>query len=124
MAKVDDQFSKKIIFSDEAYFHLRGFVNMQNCRIWENDNPRPIVEKPMHPQRETFCSVLWAGGIIGPQRHRKFGPSNGGVPSRSRRPFARYFVPYIIELYHIIIIKRNDNKFLNNFVLFKINIGP
>jgi hypothetical protein len=124
MATVDDQFSKKIIFSDEAHFHLSGFVNKQNCRIWANDNPRPIVEKPMHLQRETLWSGLWAGGIIGPQRHRKFGPSNGGVPPRSRWPFNRYFVPYVIELYHIIIIKRNDNKFLNNLCFIQNQHRP
>lgn len=66
MATVDDQFSKKIIFSDEAHFHLSGFVNKQNCRIWANDNPRVMVEKPMHPQRVTVWCGLWAGGIIGP----------------------------------------------------------
>ncbi|XP_075149038.1 uncharacterized protein LOC142222673 [Haematobia irritans] len=54
MATVDDQFSKKIIFSDEAHFHLSGFVNKQNCRIWANENPRVIVEKPMHPH------ALWS----------------------------------------------------------------
>ncbi|XP_075156366.1 uncharacterized protein LOC142229669 [Haematobia irritans] len=66
MATVDDQLSKKIIFSDEAHFHLSGFVNKQNCRIWANENPRVIVEKPIHPQRVTVWCGLWAGGIIGP----------------------------------------------------------
>ncbi|CAK9813004.1 hypothetical protein ANTPLA_LOCUS7629 [Anthophora plagiata] len=46
-------FSSKIIFSDEAHFHLDGFVNRQNCRIWGSENPREIVEKQMHPQRVT-----------------------------------------------------------------------
>ena len=32
--KVDGNFSKKIIFSDEAQFQLNGYVNKQNCRIW------------------------------------------------------------------------------------------
>lgn len=30
----DVDFAYKIIFSDEAHFHLDGFVNRQNCRIW------------------------------------------------------------------------------------------
>src|ERR1044072_81560 len=59
-----------------------------------------------------------------PQRHRKFGPSDGGVPPRSRRPFGRYFVPYIIEPYHIIIIKRNDNKFLSNLCFIQNQHRP
>ena len=66
MSTVNAHFSKKIIFSDEAHFHLGGFVNKQNCRIWANQNPRVIVEKPMHPQRVTVWCGLWAGGVLGP----------------------------------------------------------
>ena len=36
--KVDGNFSKKIIFSDEAHFQLDGYVNTQNCRIWGAEN--------------------------------------------------------------------------------------
>lgn len=64
--EVNGDFTKKIIFSDEAHFHLCGFVNKQNCRIWANENPQVIVEKPMHPQRVTVWCGLWAGGVIGP----------------------------------------------------------
>lgn len=64
--QVDADFSNKIIFSDEAHFHLDGFVNRQNCRIWGSENPRVIVEKQMHPQRVTVWCGFWAGGIIGP----------------------------------------------------------
>ncbi|EFN77407.1 hypothetical protein EAI_14538, partial [Harpegnathos saltator] len=45
----------KISFSDEAYFHLGAIVNRQNCRIWGLENPRVIVEKQMHPQRENVA---------------------------------------------------------------------
>ena len=30
----DTGFGKKIIFSDEDYFNLGGYVNKQNCPIW------------------------------------------------------------------------------------------
>lgn len=59
-------FGQKIIFSDEAHFHLGGYVNKQNCRIWGTENPHVIVEKPMHPQRVTVWCGFWSGGIIGP----------------------------------------------------------
>ncbi|CAK9833058.1 hypothetical protein ANTRET_LOCUS9796 [Anthophora retusa] len=62
----DEHFYRKIIFSDEAHFHLGGYVNKQNCRIWGSENPHVIVEKPMHPQRVTVWCGFWSGGIIGP----------------------------------------------------------
>ncbi|GFS87889.1 DUF4817 domain-containing protein [Nephila pilipes] len=31
--QVDTYFSNKNIFSDEAHFHIYGFVNRRNCRI-------------------------------------------------------------------------------------------
>ena len=55
-----------MIFSDEAHFHLDGYVNKQNCRIWGTENPHVIVEKPMHPARITVWCEFWSGGIIGP----------------------------------------------------------
>lgn len=62
----DNNFAKRIIFSDEAHFHLCGFVNRQNCRIWGQENPRVIQECQMHPLRTTVWCGLWAGGVIGP----------------------------------------------------------
>jgi len=64
--QVDADFSSKIILSDEAHFHLEGFVNRQNCRVWGSENPHLFVEKQMHPQRVTVWCGFWAGGIIGP----------------------------------------------------------
>ncbi len=64
--KEDANFGKKIIFSDEAHFHLGGYVNKQNCRIWGTENPHVILEKPKHPQRVTVWCGFWSGGIIGP----------------------------------------------------------
>lgn len=64
--EVDIDFPDKIIFSDEAHFHLDGFVNKQNCRIWGTENPRVIQEKHIHPKRVTVWCALWSGGIIGP----------------------------------------------------------
>jgi len=37
--QVDADCSSKLIFSDKADFHLDGFVNRQNCRIWGSGNP-------------------------------------------------------------------------------------
>ena len=61
-----DNFLQKIIFSDEAHFHLCGFANKQNCRIWVHENPRQIVEKPLHPRKVTVWCAFSANRIIGP----------------------------------------------------------
>ena len=45
--KVDSNFSKKIIFSDEAHFQLYGCVNTKNCPIRGAENPRVIHKKPL-----------------------------------------------------------------------------
>ena len=51
--------------SEEAHFHLGGYVNKQNCHIWGSEYPKMIIEKPLCPQRVTvWCSFL-AGRIIG-----------------------------------------------------------
>lgn len=57
--------SDKILFSDEAYFKLNGFVNRQNYRTCSSENPRLIVEKLIDPQSITVRYGFWAGGIIG-----------------------------------------------------------
>ena len=58
--------AKKIIFSDEAYFDLGGYVNKQNCLIWGTENPHAYIEKPTHPKRVTVWCGFWSRGIIGP----------------------------------------------------------
>ena len=57
----DDQFHRKIIFSDEAHFWLNGFVNKQNMRYWSGENPHVL-----HPQKRTVWCSLHAGGVRGP----------------------------------------------------------
>ena len=53
-----------ILFSDEAHFLLNGYVNKQNCRIWDEEKPEEIQELPLHPEKTTVWCGLWAGGII------------------------------------------------------------
>ena len=63
---VDNNFAKRIIFKDEAYFYFSGFLNKQNCRIWENENPQVMQEREIHLLRTTVWCGFWAGGVIGP----------------------------------------------------------
>ncbi|GFX32806.1 putative DD41D transposase [Trichonephila clavipes] len=57
-------FQKRILFSNEAYFWLNGYVNKQNCRFWSEANPQEYVETPLHPEKLTVWCTLWAGGIL------------------------------------------------------------
>ncbi|GFU83538.1 uncharacterized protein TNCV_4217981 [Trichonephila clavipes] len=57
-------FHKRILFSDEAHFWLNGYVNKQNCRIWNEANPQVYVETPLHAEKLTVWCALWAGGIL------------------------------------------------------------
>ncbi|RZC38791.1 hypothetical protein BDFB_014600, partial [Asbolus verrucosus] len=47
----NDVVLEKTFFSDEAWFHLSGYVNSQNMRMWSSENPYYYVEEPLHPQK-------------------------------------------------------------------------
>ena len=44
----EDDVLEKTFFSDEARFHLSGYVSSQNSRVWSSENPHKFVEKPLH----------------------------------------------------------------------------
>lgn len=49
------------------YFHLDGFINRQNCLIWDSENPEMILEKQMNDIRTiAIRCALWSRGIIEP----------------------------------------------------------
>ena len=54
-----------IIFSDEAHFHVNGFVNKQNSRHWAAENPRLKHQKPFHSPKVTVWVGIAKWGIIG-----------------------------------------------------------
>lgn len=45
------EFLDLCFFSDEAWFHLDGYVNSQNDRTWSETNPHMVHEQPLHPQK-------------------------------------------------------------------------
>jgi hypothetical protein len=55
-----------MLFTDEAWFHLSGYVNSQNYHTWATENPHVYEESPLHPQKiGVWCTV---------SRHRIIGP--------------------------------------------------
>lgn len=55
-------FYRKIVFSDET----NGYVYMQKCLIWSEDQPELLQNLPMYPEKVTVWFGIWAGGIIAP----------------------------------------------------------
>ena len=54
----DDQYLKKISFSDEATFHLSGAVNRHNVSIWGTENPKENVETELNsPTVNIWCWI-------------------------------------------------------------------
>lgn len=66
IARGDPEFIHKLIMSDEAHFHLNGFINKQNCRIWGTENPRVIHQRELHPQKCTVWCGVMSQEVIGP----------------------------------------------------------
>ncbi|KAG1653194.1 R3H domain-containing protein 2 [Nymphon striatum] len=38
-------------FTDGAWFHLSGYINSQNSRLWCSENPHSFHESPLHSQK-------------------------------------------------------------------------
>ncbi|PSN41601.1 hypothetical protein C0J52_17604, partial [Blattella germanica] len=62
----DDEFLNKLWMSDEAHFHLTGYVNKQNYRYWADTNPNEVHERPLHASKVTLWCAVSSHGIIGP----------------------------------------------------------
>ena len=63
---VDGNFSNKIFFSDKAHYTLGGYVNKQNCRIWDSEDPEVTEERPLHPVEVTVWNARWSHHVAGP----------------------------------------------------------
>lgn len=57
---------EEVLFSDEANFHLDGYVNKHNARYWSANNPRQKHSKQLHSKKVTVWCAMSASGIIGP----------------------------------------------------------
>lgn len=95
----ENDFSSKIIMSDEAHFHLSGHVNTQNCRYWGTVNPRITHEQPLHPLKVTAWCAVYAGGVIGPYFfENNVGETTTVDGARYRAMINDFFLPKLDEL--------------------------
>lgn len=67
MIEEDFNFSKNVLFSDEATFTSNGTVSSQNCRWWATENPNFVIQSK---DQYTFKVNVWCGifnlRIVGP----------------------------------------------------------
>src|SRR6185437_9724828 len=55
-----------LFFTDEAWFHLTGYVNSQNNRYWSNENPHQLHEVPLHDAKVGVWCAISRTRLIGP----------------------------------------------------------
>ena len=61
-----DDANAVVMMSDEAHFHLNGFVKKQNCRFWAAENPRELHRRPLHSSKVTVWRAVSKVVIFGP----------------------------------------------------------
>lgn len=61
-----DEVLEKTFFTDECWFHLSGYTNSQNMRMWSAENPHYFIEAPLHPQKIGVWAAISKRRIIGP----------------------------------------------------------
>ena len=57
---------ESVFFSDEAYFHLSGYVNSQNYRTRSTENPHQFHQTPLYPQKIGVWCAISRTRIVGP----------------------------------------------------------
>lgn len=63
----DNNFTRNVVFSDEATFCLNGTVNRHNCRYWSQTNPHWVQDNhTQHPQKLNVWAGIYNNRIVGP----------------------------------------------------------
>jgi [histone H3]-lysine36 N-dimethyltransferase SETMAR len=87
-----------LLTSDEAHFHLSGYVNKQNFRYWADQNPCQLHERPLHSQRVTvWCAVAYSG-VYGPYFFEEEGQTATVTSARYVNMLQNFLGPTIAEL--------------------------
>ena len=66
MIRRDATILDRILFSDEAKFHLSGLVNRHNCVYYADEQPHILMDQPPPSIGINVWAGIYSGGIIGP----------------------------------------------------------
>jgi hypothetical protein len=97
LARENKEFIHQLIMSDEAHFHLNGFVNKQNCRFWGTENPRIIHQRPLHLTRCTVWCRVTSQEVIGPYFFKTEGDGALTVTGVRYRDMTENFLHPVVE---------------------------
>ena len=62
----DDEFDDRLVFSDEATFHVNGKVNKHNTRIWGTENTHELLEHQRDSPKVTVFCAMSKKAVYGP----------------------------------------------------------
>jgi len=68
-----------IIFTDEAYSHLSGYINSQNSRVWCAHNSHAFRESQLHDEKVSVSVGMSRRLIVGPFFFQRLSTPNGTV---------------------------------------------
>jgi len=61
----DDGVINTVLITDEAHFHLSGYMNKENYHYWAPENPQELHQHPLHRERLTVCCGIESFGVFG-----------------------------------------------------------
>ncbi|KAJ4432161.1 hypothetical protein ANN_20777 [Periplaneta americana] len=64
--QMTNEILNQTFYIDEAWFHLSGYVNSQNFRIWNANNPYEFIETPLHAEKIGVWAAMSRRRITGP----------------------------------------------------------
>lgn len=92
-------FLNNVLMSDEAHFHLNGYVNKQNCRLWGSENPRATHQHQLHPSKCTVWCGVMATRVIGPYFFENEDETPESISGASYRTLIENFLRPMAEQY-------------------------
>ncbi|GFW83420.1 DUF4817 domain-containing protein [Trichonephila clavipes] len=92
-------FHKRILFSDEAHFWLNGYVNKQNCRIWNEANPQELwFQRDGATCHTARATIDLSKDTFGDRLISRFGPVNWPPRSCDLTPLDYFLWVYVKSL--------------------------